>query len=382
MILKRIFLFCLVSLAILWHTDAQDSAPDDAIKARWLRSQPVIVSYSRSGVTTTGQQIHLDKDSLYIYPASGIPVGPDWYDKLLKVSLNDVDHVLLQKGGNRYTRDKRAVSYKIPDSFSQLSESIIAIRDASVYRDSLVNPPDLDEAFSHSKVLRRAFPRKHVRISFGLGFGGNGITDDMEEAVEGTPLPTPYTYRDPNVSAELLDISVRLYDRFIIGGQLHSQFIDAYANGYASSPGQDINYDYSVQYTEHIIYAEYAILNTDRYFARNIELIAGVGLLLSKPYYWFSYSYYNHEDPDNPLDSHSDYSSYENLQGWQLRSAFHYYFLRGFSLWTGLNVNLYPPYVIPAMELPVPGEGENIIVHEHGLGFSSVRFKLGLSFYF
>jgi hypothetical protein len=42
---------------------------------------------------------------------------------------------------------------------------------------------------------------------------------------------------------------------------------------------------------EHRLYAEYAILNTDRFYSRKFEVIAGAGLLLGNPEWSFGYSY-------------------------------------------------------------------------------------------
>ncbi len=133
---------------------------------------------------------------------------------------------------------------------------------------------------------------------------------------------------------------------------------------------------------EHRLYAEYAILNTDRFYSRKFEVIAGAGLLLGNPEWSFGYSYYNVQNPDNESDGNLYYSYSDNLLGLQLKAACHYYLFPGLSIWTVIDLNLNQPFVVPEKEFPTSGEREPFILPEHELGFSSIRFMLGLSIYF
>ena len=47
-----------------------------------------------------------------------------------------------------------------------------------------------------------------------------------------------------------------------------------------------------------------------------------------------------------------------------------------------MDLNLTQTFVVPEQEFPIPGLEESIVLPEHELGFSEVRFKLGLSIYF
>jgi hypothetical protein len=64
-----------------------------------------------------------------------------------------------------------------------------------------------------------------------------------------------------------------------------------------------------------------------------------------------------------------------------LKGAFHYYIFPGLSLWPALEVNFNQPFVVPEQELRTIRNQDPLYLPEHELGFSSVRFKLGLSLY-
>jgi len=352
------------------------------IENRWRESQPVIVVYTRSGDVVAGQQIHASADSLFIYPGDGLPVGTQWADDLEAVCVNEIDSVLFQEGGNRFGRDKRSNTLKFPSANARYSEPHLQLRNASVYEDSLIIPPDLEVAISQSKVMRKAFPQKRIRYSFGVNFGSDVLISEIQNAIGESSLPYSYDSWGGNVNGELLDFSIRFFDRLIIGGSLFSRSNHANVSGYSNNSGYDIYYNYMVDYVEHRLYAEYALLNTDRFYSRKFELIAGAGMLFGNPEWGFGYSYYNVQNPDYESDEYFASSFRDNLLGLQLKGAFHYYFFPGLSIWTAIDLNLNQPFVVPEQELPALGEQEPIILPEHELGFSCVRFKLGLSIYF
>jgi hypothetical protein len=382
--MKGIILWSLILLAGTW-LEAQESgySPEKwaHIENRWLESQPVIIAYTRSGETLSGQQIHASSDSIYILQNKGLPIGPDWQKDLASVHVDEIVHILFQQGGNKMGRKKHAATLRFPASNAAYSEPHVMLRNASVYVDSLYNPLMMEEAFTHSDLLRRAYRKKRFRYSFGVNFGGDVLTQEIREALGNSGLPQSYESYGGNVNGELLDFSFRFFDRLIVGASIISRISHANMYGNAGNEQRHIDYDYHVDYRENRIYAEYAILNTDRYFSRKFEVIAGAGLLLARPEWRLGYSYYEYENPDFNYDPYQYYSFQENLLGMQVKGAIHYYFFPGLSLWTALDVNLNQPFVVPQQELPTGEDQDPFILPEHELGFSCVRFKLGLSLY-
>ncbi|MCK4879684.1 MAG: hypothetical protein KAS82_03455 [Bacteroidales bacterium] len=352
-----------------------------AIQQRWRHSQPVIMISTDSGTQYSGQPIHAAIDTLYLFPATGLPVGPDWYSKVLRIPFSDIDKILLQKGGNRVTRAHKSVSLQVPKTDKYFTPPFQAVRKASVYSDSLVQEQRLEDAFPHSKVLRQAFPDKHVRISFGLGFGGDRATGDAESALRLSQLPDSYGSYGNSVTVDLLDLSWRFRDRLIVGGQLLARCFSSslYGNNFGEYGGT--SYQYDIYFFEHRLYAEYAFFHLDRYFTRKYELLTGVGFLMGKPEWSIYYNYDDFSDPDYFIYDEVKQAHEGYLKGFQLRSAFHYYFFPGFSLWTGLEVNLYKPWVIEAVEWPTSDPDASISLQEHTLNFSGVRFKFGIGIY-
>lgn len=353
------------------------------IEQRWLESQPVTIAYTRSGEMVSGQQIHASNDSLFIFLDKGLPVGPDWQKGLISIHVNDIESVLFQSGGNKLGRKKQATSLVFPSPNAQYSQPHVQLRSSSVYVDSLYNPPLLEDAFDDSKILRRAYRKKRIRYSFGVNFGSDVVMKEIEEVIRDSPLPYSIDSYGGNMNVEALDFSFRFFDRLIIGGSIFSRTSYTDVWGYSYNSERDVNYSYRVDYRENRIYAEYAILNTDRYFSRRFEVIAGAGVLLANPEWSFDYSYYyNFEDAENIQGGYNYYYYSDKLLGLQLKGAFHYYFFPGLSLWTALDVNLNQPFVVPEQELPTYGSQDHYTLPEHELGFSCVRFKLGLSLYF
>lgn len=379
----RLFVLAFLSVPFLIQAQESNFSPKvwKVIENRWRESQPVTVVYTNSGQVIAGQQMHASADSLYICGREGLPVGTNWTDELVPVPVNEIDYVLFQKGGNPLGRDKRASTLDFPSSNARYSEPHVQLRKASVYADSLVYPPDLESALSYSKVLKQAFPQKRVRYSLGVNFGRDVVIDEIQKTIEGSPLASSYESYGGHVNLEFLDLSFRLFDRLIIGGSLFSRRSYTTLYGSDSNELRQISYDYSIDFVEHRVYTEYAILHTDRYFSRNIELIAGAGLLLGKPEWRLFYDFFNIQDPDNNYQGYPYYSHNDLLLGLQLKGAFHYYFFPGMSIWTALDVNLNQPFVVPEQELPTSLNQDPLILSEHELGFSSVRFKLGLSIY-
>lgn len=384
--MRTLYLLSLILGVCMAGAKAQESvySPQlwQVIEDRWRDSQPVIVAYTKSGEVVAGQQIHASSDSLYIYPNDGLPIGDQWAGDLIMIRSEEIDSVLFQAGGNRLIRDKRANTLIFPSSNAHHSKSYLKIREESVYEDSLVTATDLEVAIKRSKVMKKAFRKKRIRYSMGVSFGSDVVLNDIQKMLEESGLPQSYESYGGYVNGEFLDLSFRVTNRLILGGSVLTR--NSYTSVYSSSYNQteDIYYNLDVDYREHKIYAEYAIVKTDRFFSRRFEVLAGAGLLMGIPEWRFNFSYYNVEDLDNIFGG--DYSSnYDDLiLGLQLKGAFHYYFLPGVSIWTALDLNLTQPFVVPEQEILIPGIEEAKLLPEHELGFNSVRFKLGLSIYF
>jgi len=386
MILKSITLILLALALFMGEIRAQQSdySPKlwTVIENRWRESQPVIVVYSGSDEVFAGQQIHASSDSLFIYPGDGLPVGTQWVNDLDVVYVNEIDSVLFQEGGNKLTRNKRSKMLVFPSGNARYSAPHVRIREASVYEDSLYVPSDLDMAIKRSKVMKQAFRQKRFRYSLGVSFGRDVISENLDNMLDESSLPQSYDSYGAYTNGEFLDLSFRVLDRLILGGSLVTR--NSYTNVYGHSNDQvsDFHYNLNVDYREHKVYAEYAIVKTDRFFSRRFEILAGSGLLIGLPEWRLGINYYNYEDPENVIFG-DWYQNFDDLLwGMQLKAAFHYYFIPGFSIWTAIDLNLLQPFVVPELELSIPELEGSITLPEHELDFSSVRFKLGLSIYF
>jgi hypothetical protein len=308
-------------------------------------------------------------------------VGLDWYGKLHKIPFNEIDRVLVQKGGNRVTRSTRSVGYQIPKKDKYFTKGYQEVKKSAVYRDSLVQPRQMEEAFPHSPVMKQVFPHKHFRISISVGTGGNRVYTDAREVLVASPLPIPYDGYESPVALEIIDISWRFLDRLIVGGQLVARNTSTTLYSYYHEEFFSNGYDYNVDFYEHRLYAEYAFFHVDRYFTRRWELLAGTGLLMGKPDWTFHYSHDEYSDPENPVFGEVTHEQDDLLYGFHLRTAFHYYFFQGLSLWGGLEANFFKPWTSEAVEVPSMDPAAPLVLQEHTLSFSSVRFRFGVSIY-
>jgi len=227
MIRKLLMLLFLVLISCKLDLQAQKTGknemkPEDrpVIQHRWIESQPMIIVLTDSDSQYSGQPIHAAYDTLYLLPGTALPVGPEWFKDVLRIPFSEIEEVLLQRGGNRLTRSNVADGLGIPQTGRFYSKPFQALRKASVYSDTLVLPQVLEEAFPHSLVLRQVFPAKRIRISVGLGIGGNRVTRDAEEALRQSQLPNPESSHGNRAFIDPVDISVRFWNRVIVGGSI------------------------------------------------------------------------------------------------------------------------------------------------------------------
>lgn len=387
---RQLLVFYIVLLnAFIMNLAAQEpkagegkSSHQEHINSRWIDSQPVIMVFSNDDPYVAGQPFHASIDTLYLYPFLGLPVGAKLSQDLQKVAINEIDSVRLQKGGNLMTRSRSSSIYQFPDDHKKLyyTAPFQAVKTSAVYQDALVFPERIEDAFPHSKVLRQAFPKKHLRISFAVGFGGDRAISDAREGIQSSPLSSPWGAYGQNTTVDILDISWRFMDRFIVGGQLLGRYYSAHVWGdFYDGQFTDYHYSYDITFVEKGVYGEYAFLYPDRYFSRRIELLAGAGLLIGKPEWSMYYYFVDATDQDNAFYDEVRYEQTDNIFGFQLRTAFHYYFFPGLSLWTGLEANLYKPWTIEAVDLPMTDPEAPLRLPEHSLDFSVIRFMLGIA---
>jgi hypothetical protein len=383
-IFLTVFLFNLSSFMLYGQEPGESSFSEEkwtSIKHKWIRSQPAIIVYTDSSGLYSGLPIHAARDTLYLFPDTDFPIGVDWNSEILAIPFMDINHVLLQRGGNSLTRANRSDSIVVPQSDKFYTPQFQAIRNASVYPDSMVNPISLEEAFPYSKVMREVFPRKHLRISFGPGFGALGAAEDAQMALLNSSLPEPFFYED-RVSLDLLDVSWRFWEHYIVGGQLSARIFSKSLGGYYyEQEALDINYDYQIKFSENRLYVEYVFFPVNRFFTHRFELMAGAGFLVGKPEWSMYYNYNDNTDPDIWISDEVRYELKNNIFGFQLRTAFHFYLFPGASLWAGMEANLYKPWIIETHELPTPDTNAPIVLEKHSLDFSGFRIKFGFSIY-
>lgn len=355
---------------------------EEALKKRWTRYQPVIALYYGESHPIAGQPIHVSRDTVLVYSRMDIPAGGNWQKHLVAVPIAEIDSVALQKGGSGILRARKARAYHMQPG---LPEATVSARqqlwNASVYRDSLPAAPDLPEAFSHSRLLRRVFPNKHFRISLGVGFGADVVTDDVSQALLQSTLGKPEQGYGNTTTIELADIAFRFLDRYMVGWQYMAR--PDYSNifSYSSAPDSYSDYSYRVDLFEHRIYAEHGIFHVDRYFSRPVEWTAGAGIILARPEKSFYYQYAYFPADGQIYDDYIFYQMTGRLTGLQLKSAFYYFLTPGLSLFAGLEACFYQKWIIPSHALPAPGTGGEITFPQHEINLNRFRFKMGISIY-
>jgi len=94
-----VFLLQVFSLSLSGQESLEKGFERDewiSVKNRWVRAQPAIVLKSDNGTQIYGQPVHVSEDTLYLYPSTGFPVGPDWVNELEAIPLNTLNVVLMQ----------------------------------------------------------------------------------------------------------------------------------------------------------------------------------------------------------------------------------------------------------------------------------------------
>ena len=396
------------------------------IQKRWDKYQPRANVILLTGDTITGQLIYANENKVILYPSDKIMLNTDQFADLIYVPIKDIDEIFLMKGGpvstglitgiiigggtgfligvligqgwtilpaillstggaaggawlgSKVQRSVRTSTLKMDKDGSDYKRKNAKLQRSAVYRDSLTYYQDIYQMIDHSKAMRRCFPKKHFRVSFGISMGFNTTKDDLTEMLESTTLPPMDEFRHGPLAFEFYDFSWRFASRYIAGvsmflnkGSYTYLFHSDYSNNGSS------HYSYDIQVFGAQIYGDYVIKPVNRFFTKPIEFTAGVGILLGSPVITFNYGYYFDND-----EFYYRYNENHNIFGVQLRAAFYYYPFPGFSVSIGLQGNIYENVIIPAMILPTHDPAVSVDIPEHKLHFSSLRVKSGISIYF
>lgn len=379
--LKKSIGVLLAIFACMFQLSAQKSTElppenNSRIKNRWVACQPAIRVYSEGEIVTSGQPLYLTMDSLYVDYSHGLPLGEEDRPVVQVVALDDIDYLLCQGGGSKLFRESRPKHYVPKRNGLANMEEMMKLRERMVFEQDYAVYNTLEEAFPHSKTLTKAFPDKFLRISFGVGASPDRIIKSLNEDFEDSDLNNDDYFLTQILSVDLLDLSVRLFDRYLIGVQFFARPYSNYFYGYGYGPNSGYNYSFNIRFTEHRLYAEYAFFHVDRYFTRRFEVLAGVGALLGQSD-WSLYYNLNHEFDYQEII----YGKEENIFGGQVRLSANYYLFPGLSVWAGAEVNIYPDLPIEAMSFPSENPGQPYLFPATSINYSSFRFKLGLSFY-
>lgn len=425
---KRIALIGL--LALIAQLGAQEFSPvqDKQNQKRWEWHQPAAEIYLKGGDTLTGQPVHFDMETLWVFPSRSFPLNLE--DRLLEVDLEDIEGIYIDRGGrltlaqtsgivlgigvgtivglniggpllallggnalgvtfglsgkglhNAMTRDLLMLIPGHEDYPGELQK----LHRWSVFPDSLVFTGDIRQLPEHSMAARRAFPQKHFRVSASLNAGFGILQDQFREGIAGSGLPNPEYDSYTTLGHSFLDLSWRFRNRLIIGWEWMRSSNDLAHAGYyfydPDDPGNQENYTYSIGLQEFRFYADWVFMPIDRFFTRRMEVTAGMGFIYSLPEAYF-YAY--REIQSDPwISEHAEMGETNDPLGIQVRGAAHFYAFRNLSLSAGMELNLYQDLEIPDVYYP-SGELTNSapILRSHTLNYSSLRFRVGAHLYF
>lgn len=264
---------------------------------------------------------------------------------------------------------------KYPDELNKLHEW-------SVFNDSLIFTDDINLLAEYSGSLRRLFPQKHFRFTFGINGGFNSIEDEMRDAISSSGLPPWEDFIQGGLGFEYLDFSWRFNQRWIIGAGIMSNYgYLGYAYYYAEyEPVKEIrHYEYTLNLNDFRFYLEYVFSPVNRFLTERTEFLVGGGLILSRPKVNFAYLY--EEDPETGSYWYGSNDIY-TIPGFQIRASAHVYLFRNLSISGGVEMNLYQNLDVPAVMPPPESQQSQPILNAHSLNYSTVRFRLGAHLYF
>ncbi len=392
------------------------------INKRWEDLKPKIEVFMNNGDTITGQLAYVKDNQIVVFTGYGLLLDNIDTSCLIDIPLDTIKYILYNKGGSKHIwMIAGAISLGVAGSLGGLTlyggwsyipgivlgglgtgggalignkiqkssktETIYpgeksVLKESAILSGKMDLPNNIDLLLASSRAVRKVFPDKHLRISFGMSIGPDMVNKGLTDMIESTSLPEITEYRYGPIAFEFFDISWRFNDRLILGGQIYLNrgdytylFYSEYH--YNNPPVKNISYNYNIQFFESRIYCEYAIKPITRFFTKKHELLLGVGILTSHPYIDIDYAYV----PDGNIEYIGNKSD-KTVSGVQARSSFHYYPYPGFSLFAGVEANFYKGLTIQEINLPTATPGISINIPSHKLNFSTVRLKIGTSIYF
>ena len=393
------------------------------IQKQWEKHQPVIDLITKSGNTLSGQLLFANQKEIVVYPGSEILLYTNQKDKIVHIKVEEINSIILKKGGytenGGYTAIKSNkalgmtlgglslgfagfnagmaivggwvffpgvilgtvgaaggvwIGPKVQKLFQpyqadlvtdtpEFEEIIEKISRFAVYSDSLYYPEDLYQALEVSRPMIKAF-NKPLRFSLTIATVPNAIRKDLTNKL--TSLPES-EFGLEAFALESIDVSWRFSDRYIVGAQIPMDYYSLLSyNNSTTEP----NYDYSITALEGGVYFDYVINPANKFYAKPYEFTVGAGLRIGVRAVDFDYEYepWFHDTP--------------NIYGLQLRSAAHFYPFPGFSIFAGMEANLYNKIILPGYVLATNNPMVNIEVPENSMQFSALRIKVGASIYF
>ncbi len=430
--MRKHFLFTLVALTIsAFFLNAQDSvsfSPEqqEKILKRWIWYQPSVTVALKGGDTLVGQPIHFNMEEFLVYSSDSLPLGMEGH--LSVIPVDEIERVWITRGGRITISQTAGIVLGIaggaglglaiggpvgaliggnllgvgggfagkaiyrsasneevclnPGSLDY-EKDLQKLRTWSVFEDSLIHTDDLEKLPEYSEAVRRAFPKKHLRITMGINCRLiSSMEKSVKEVIKSSGLPDGYKSYGSPFGLEYLDFSWRLRPHWIVGGGFMRELGGLENYSYYSSYSETTVNTYSsywVDLTDFRFYTEYVLNPVNRFFTTNSEFLFGAGLIISLPTTSYDYSEYD------PLSAdHWSVYLYEKhtIPGIQLRAAYHIYLSRNFSLSGGLEANLYQSLKLPGLEPPADYDGEYYGFRDHSLNYSSFRLKLGAHLYF
>lgn len=385
----------------------------EKIQKKWDVKQPHADVILITGDTISGQLIYANNETIIIYPSNELMINPDQFNDMVRIPINDINRVDLLKmkegsntvgmvtgmiivgttgvitglimadgwsyipaialgaggialGGWIGSKIQKAErnSTVIIDTNAKKNK-INRFQNLSIYNDTVFYQ-DINQMRKHSKIMRRAFPKKRFRIYFGLNVGSSATTKTLIEPYNSTDRPTIKEHGYTIMYFDFFNISWRFANRYIVGWNYFKSRDDCTLIHYNDPAGETKkSYHYYNNANGTILYLDYVIKPITKYFTKHTEFSVGAGLLHLKPDVHYIYNSW-----DN-LKNNTEYFQKEySIYGLQLRAAAYYYIFPGMSISVGLLGNIYQSITI-----------NSIIIPEHTLKFNSIRATFGIGFY-
>ena len=334
----------------------------ESIQKRWDKKQTIADVILLSGDTVSGQLIYANSTELIIYPSNKLMINSAQFNETIHIPINSINRVIFKKN-----KKQSIIRINPNPTFNNIKQ----IEEYSLYKDT-VYYTDINQMWQNSAIINKAFPKKRIRLYYGLSAGASTTEDILTDIYRETGLPDMAEYSYCLLNFDLINISLRIANRYIIGGSIFiygsyyskSSYNNSTANTY-------LGYYYIIDAHGTSIYSDYIIKPIDKYFTRRTEFTVGAGFLFLRPKVTFEYENYSETDGFG-----AKFIDANNVFGLQLRAAASYYIFPGMSISAGLQANIYQNKNIDAIALNQTG---SIVLPAHTLKFSSLRATFGIA---